>query len=136
MVELSDASRVIAGVLLLTMVGVEFGGTFMLRVLRGGVPATDLQKSFFRAGHAHAGVWVTLSLVIQVLADAADLTGVLGYVARIGVPLGAILLPGGFFLSVAGSGVTKPNGLFALVYAGAAAFAVGVVTLGIGLLLA
>jgi hypothetical protein len=136
MVELSDASRVTAGVLLLTMVGIEFGGTFMLRVLRGGVPATDLQKSFFRAGHAHAGVWVTLSLVIQVLADAADLSGALGYAARVGVPLGAILLPAGFFLSVAGRGVTKPNGLFALVYAGALSFAVGVVTLGIGLLIA
>ena len=136
MLELSDQSRTIAGVLLLTMVTIEFGGMFMLRVLRGGVPATDLQKSFFRAGHAHAGVRVTLGLVIQVLADAADLTGVLGYVARIGVPLGAILLPAGFFLSVAGRGVTKPNGLFALVYAGAAAFAVGVVTLGVGLLVA
>ena len=29
------------------------------------------QWALFRVGHAHAGVWVVLSLVIQVLLDAA-----------------------------------------------------------------
>jgi hypothetical protein len=31
----------------------------------------DTQWALFRAGHAHAGAWVVLSLVIQVLHDAA-----------------------------------------------------------------
>jgi hypothetical protein len=38
-------------------------GTFVLSVTRGNVPANDLQKSFFWAGHAHAGVLVILGLL-------------------------------------------------------------------------
>ena len=45
-------------------------------------------------------------------------------------------MPAGFFLSVGGRGVTRPNRLIALVYAGALPLAVGVVSLGIGLLAA
>ncbi|HZS86778.1 MAG TPA: hypothetical protein VFE42_04710 [Chloroflexota bacterium] len=40
----------------------------------------------------------------------------------------------GFFLSSAGRGVTKPNRLIGLVYAGAVSLALGVVSLGVGLL--
>src|ERR1044072_3354372 len=132
---LSAGSRSIAGVVLLTIVGIEFGGWFMTRVVRGAVPLTDFQKSFGRAGHAHAGVLVTLGLVTLVLADAADLDGVLGWVARLGVPAAAALMSAGFFFSSMGRGeVTAPNRLIWLVWLGAAALAAGVVTLGIGLL--
>lgn len=60
---LSSNSRSTAGVLLLTLVAVEYGGWFMLRVVRGRQPTTEIQKAFFRAGHAHAGVLVILALV-------------------------------------------------------------------------
>jgi len=50
-------------VLLLTIVAIEYGGWFMLRVVRGRQPATPFQQAFFRAGHAHAGVLVILALV-------------------------------------------------------------------------
>jgi hypothetical protein len=132
---LSDASRSIAGVVLLTVVGIEFGGWFMTRVVRGAVPLSPFQQSFARAGHAHAGVLVTLGLVTLVLADAADLDGVLGWLARLGVPAAAALMSAGFFFSSMGRGeVTRPNRLIWLVWLGAAALAVGVVTLGLGLL--
>jgi len=132
---LSAASRSIAGVVLLTIVGIEFGGWFMTRVVRGAVPLTDFQKAFGRAGHAHAGVLVTLGLVTLMLADAADLDGVLGWVARLGVPAAAALMSAGFFFSSMGRGeVVAPNRLIWLVWLGAAALAAGVVTLGIGLL--
>jgi hypothetical protein len=56
----------------------------------------------FRAGHAHAGVLVILSLVHQLLADAAyPAPGSAFWVARLGVPLAAVLVPMGFFLSMA-----------------------------------
>ena len=51
---LDTLHQIVAGVVLLTVIGIAYGGTFLLRVTRGGVPANDLQKSFFRAGHAHA----------------------------------------------------------------------------------
>jgi hypothetical protein len=131
--QLSPDARGTAGVLLLTIVFIEYGGWFMLRVVRGGQPATDFQKAFFRAGHAHAGMLVTLALVGQLLAAAAALSGPPATLAN-GIWVAAILMPAGFFLSAAGRDRTRPNALIALLYAGAAALAVGVVSLGVGLL--
>lgn len=132
---LSPESRYIAGAVLLTIVGIEFGGWFMTRIVGGKVPMTPFQKSFARAGHAHAGVLVTLGLVTLVLADAAALDGVLGWLARVGTPAAAALISAGFFFSSMGRGeVTRPNKLIWLVWLGALSLAVGVVTLGLGLL--
>ncbi|MGH8882448.1 MAG: hypothetical protein ACRD0P_34735 [Stackebrandtia sp.] len=136
-IALSNHSRVIAGILLLSIVTIEFGGSFVLRIVRGSVPMTPFQRTFARAGHGHAGIFVTLGLICVVLADATDLTGLGGTVARLGVPVGAILLPAGFFLSSLGRGeITKPNKLVVLIWLGAVSVAAGVLTLGIGLLLA
>lgn len=132
---LSPESRYIAGAVLLTIVGIEFGGWFMTRVVGGKVSMTPFQKSFARAGHAHAGVLVTLGLVTLVLADAAALDGVPGWLARVGTPAAAALISAGFFFSSMGRGeVTRPNKLIWLVWLGALSLAVGVVTLGLGLL--
>ena len=131
---MSPASKRIAGVLLLTVVGIEFGGYFLTRVASGKEELTEFQVAFARAGHAHAGVLVILSLVCLLFADAAGLRGVLGYVARLAIPLAAILMSAGFFLSSAGEGRTEPNSLFAVLWLGAASLTVGVVSLGIALL--
>ena len=133
---LSADSRSTAGVLLLTIVAVEYGGWFMLRVVRGNQPATPFQAAFFRAGHAHAGVLVILSLVAQILADAANMSGPLAFLARNAIPAAAILMSAGFFLSAAGRGITRPNRFIVLLYAGIASLALGVVSLGLGLLMA
>ncbi|HEX6239221.1 MAG TPA: hypothetical protein VFZ68_18625 [Acidimicrobiales bacterium] len=133
---LSDPSRVLAGILLLSLATVETGGVLLLRILRGRHPATPLQQSFFRAGHAHAGVFLTLGLIAQVLVDATDLTGFAEWLGRAGIPVAALLIPGGFFLSVTGREVTEPNRLFWLIPAGAVVLAAGVITLGIGLIVA
>ena len=132
---LSDASRTTAGILLLTLLAVEFGGLYLLGVVRGAVPRTGFQRAFERAGHAHAGVLVTLSLIVQVLADATALGQPWAQVARSGIPLAAILMPAGFFLSAAGAGREKPRrSLFLLIPAGGVALGAGAATLGLGLL--
>lgn len=136
MLELSDSSRTIAGIVLLTIITIEFGGTFLLRIVRGQIPMTDFQKSFARAGHAHAGMLVTLGLVCLILADATGLTGFAGWIARAGVPWAAIFMSAGFFLSSVGRDVHKPNALIALLWIGAAGLAAGTLTLGVGLLTA
>ncbi len=133
---LSADARSTAGILLLTIVAVEYGGVFMLRIVRGREPKTEFQHAFARAGHAHAGVLVTLALVCQVLADAAPMSGPLALLARSGVPAAAVLMPAGFFLSSLRSGATAPNRLVVLIYAGVAALALGVVSLGVLLLAA
>lgn len=139
MLELSDPARITAGIVLLTVVGIESGGYFLLKVF-GGVfgrkPATtDLQKSFYRAGHAHAGVLVILGLLCLLLSEATSLTGFAHWLAATGVLYAAVLMPAGFFFSAMGEGRTKPNRAVILLPVGAAVLAAGVVTLAVGLLL-
>jgi hypothetical protein len=133
---LSDPSRIMAGILLLSLITVESGGALMFRIVRGHQEATALQTTFFRAGHAHAGVFLTLGLISQVLVDATNLSGVAEWVARTGVAIAALLIPGGFFLSVIRPGATQPNALVRMIPAGAIVLAVGFATLGVGLLAA
>ena len=133
---LTDGARTTAGILLIALVTVESGGLYMLRLVRGQQPATPFQVSFARAGHAHAGVLVSLALVCQLFAGAAGLEGVLDWVARDGVAVAAILMPAGFFISSMGRGREFPSRWIVLVYAGAVSLALGVTTLGIGLLIA
>jgi translation initiation factor IF-2 len=66
---LSDESRILAGILLLSLVTVETGGLYMLKIVRGAADVTPFQEKFARAGHAHAGVLLVLALLCQVLAD-------------------------------------------------------------------
>ena len=132
--ELSPDAVRTAGILLVTLVAVAFGGTFLLRVVRGSEAATPFQQAFFRAGHAHAGVLVLLALVVQLYVDASGLDGVWRRIAAQGVPLAAILMPAGFFLSASGRGRTRPNRFVVLIWLGAASLAAGVTTLGVGLL--
>ena len=131
---LSSSTRTTSGIILLTIVAVEYGGWFMLRVVRRQQPATEFQQAFFRAGHAHAGVLVILALVGQILADGARMEGLMALLARNGIWLAAVLMPTGFFLSASGRGATEPSRLIALLYLGAASLAVGAVALGIALL--
>ena len=133
---LSASSRTTAGILLLTIVGIEYGGTYILRIVRGGESLTPFQEAFARAGHGHAGVLVILALVGQILVDATTMGGTLEFLARNGITASAVLIPAGFFMASGGRGATEPNRFIVLVYAGAVALALGVVSLGFGLLTA
>jgi hypothetical protein len=132
--ELSSEARQLAGVLLLAAITIESGGWYLTRLIRGAVPATDFQRAFARAGHGHAGMFVTLGLIAAMLTDATTLDGAAAWLARSGVALAAILMPAGFFFSSMGKGRTQPNRLIVLVWVGALVLAAGLGTLGIGLL--
>lgn len=136
MLELSSEARTLAGILLLTLITIESGGWYLTKIARGQAPATDFQRSFARAGHGHAGMFVTLGIITAVLTDATALEGLAAWVARTGVPVAAILMPAGFFFSSLGSGRTSPSRWVLLIPAGAAFLTAGVGTLGIGLLIA
>lgn len=133
---LSSSSLSTAGILLLTILAIESGGYYMLKIVRGRATVTDFQRAFARAGHAHAGVLVTLALVCQLFVDAADMSGIAETIARNGVPLAAILMSAGFFFSSMRKGATKPNGFIALLYAGTVSLGFGVAFLGYGLITA
>ncbi len=129
-------SVLLIGILLLALVAVESGGVFLTKVVRGSVPTNTLQKNFFRAGHAHAAVLLVLSIAILGVIDNADLPPLLDFVARDGVPIAAILMPAGFFLSVLGKDPQKPNRLMVLLWIGAVSLTLGLLAAGIGLVIA
>jgi hypothetical protein len=133
---MSDESRILAGVLFLSLVTVETGGLYMVKLWKDAAGATPFQVGFARAGHAHAAVLLVLGLLCQLYVDQTDLSGFAEWLARAGVPAAAILMPGGFFAASAGRGLTRPNRLIAVVYAGALVLAASLATLGIGLLTA
>jgi len=130
-------ARLFSGIILITVPSIQYGGYFLLTSLMdktSGYMDNPLRQNFFRAGHAHAGVIVILSLVCQILADAALLPSPLLWTARIAVPLAAILIPAGFFLSLLSPTATQPSSSVGLIYAGAAVLAAGVLLLGVGLI--
>lgn len=132
---MSPTTLVSSGVIVLVVLTIAFGGTFLLRVFSGGFPANDLQKSFFRAGHAHAGVLVMLGLVVRLLlADprVPDWSRLGGD----GVLWAAALMSAGFFLSVTGRDPKRPNGFIVLLWIGVVALVVGLGSAGVGLILA
>jgi hypothetical protein len=99
-----------------------------------GYVDNPLRHDLFRAGHAHAGVYLVLSLVILRYVDEAALSSSWKWLARVGAPIAAILIPAAFFLSVASPATREPNALINLAYIGAAFLAAAVLTLGIGLI--
>ncbi len=124
-----------AGLVLLTVVAIAYGGSFMLRVVGGSVPTNDLQRSYFRAGHAHAGVLVIMGLVVMLFIGQAKVDGVFAALSS-GVLWAAILMPAGFFLSVIGRDPEKPNRLRYLIYGGGIVLTVGLLSAGIALIAA
>jgi hypothetical protein len=130
-------ARLLSGIILITVPTIQYGGYFLLTSLMNkssGYMENPLRQNFFRAGHAHAGVIVILSLICQMLADAAVLPTPLLWFVRIGVPLSAILISAGFFFSVLPPTATQASGAVSLIFVGAFILAIAVVSLGIGLL--
>lgn len=120
---------IVAGATILTVIGIMSGGTFLLRITTHGLPFNGLQKSFFRAGHAHAGVLVILGLVCVLLVGSAGVGGGWQW-AAVGVLASAILIPAGFFLSVLGREPSRPGRALALLWAGVVVLAASLAIVG------
>ncbi len=133
---MSKESRSMAGILLVVLPTVMIGGVSLLSLLIDdpAYRANPLRQNLWRAGHAHAGVLLVLSLIALRYVDDARLSARGKWFVRVSIPWSAIFLPAAFFLSVLSPTATEPNALINLAYVGAAVLAVGVLTLGVGLL--
>ena len=107
----------------------------ILRLLIGddAYAANQLRQDLWRAGHAHAGVLLVLSLVTVRYVEEANLSAGLKRFVAGAIPTSAILLPAAFFLSVLEPEATEPNALINLAYVGAVLLAAGLLILGVGL---
>ena len=136
MLQISSATKLLCGITLITVPTIEYGGIFLLSMIRTREPGyldNPLRQNLFRAGHAHAGVILILSLIGQLLVDATDLTGAFAWFARLGIPSAAIVMPAGFFFSVLSPRAERPGAAIRLVYVGAVLLAGSVLVLGVGL---
>ena len=133
---LTKNAKLMSGITLLVVPTIMYGGWALLGVLMhgrlggnvNGLHLDETQWALWRAGHAHAGVWTLLSLVLQILLDSARLSAGLIWVARISAPASAVALSAGFF------GLAFSVAFSPLLYLGICLMLVAVVTAGIGLL--
>ena len=125
-----------AGIVLIIVPTVEIGGASILSLLIAD-PAyaqTDLRQDLWRAGHAHGGVWLVLSLVTLRYVDEAALSEGLRWVVRLAFPVAAVLMALAFFLSVIPEDAREPNGMIYLAYVAGLLLAVGLLVLAVGLI--
>ena len=123
------------GVTLVTVPTIVFGGLAVLGVVSGGlygIPGppslTPMQTAFYRAGHAHAGVLLILSLLLQIGLDHVRLPRAWIWPLRVAAPAPAILIPGGFF------GAAHAPALAVLLYVGGIVLTAVTLLVGIGLI--
>ncbi len=133
---MSSESRRLAGILLIVLPTVIIGGVSILTMLIND-PAymeNQLRQDLWRAGHAHAGIFLILSLLTLRYVDEANLSSGLKQYVRSSIPATAIIVPVAFFFSVLTPDATEPNGIINLAYVGAALLISGLVILGVGLI--
>lgn len=129
---MSPDARLMIGISLVLVPTIVLGGTTLLNVVSKGAYGTPgppnlspLQQSYYRAGHAHAGVLTLLAILIQIVLDDVGGDVWLTRVAALAAPL---LVSAGFF------GVAHVPALRVLLYAGALCVVWATLATGIGLL--
>lgn len=126
----------IVAVLLLPTV--EYGGWALLTAITGGRLAVgelaDWQKGFWRAGHAHAGVLLVLSLVYLLYLPRAEFSRTTEWIAGIVLLVGVLAQSGGFFLHMAVGQPGRPSAGTKLTRGGGLLIAAALITLAVGLI--
>ncbi len=135
---MSDAARWMIAIAFISLPTIAFGGTFLLSILRRKAGTEQLsaeQVSYFRAGHAHAGVLVTIAIIGQLALDQSRMGDGLVWALRIGLFVSPLLVSGGFFGGAPRTqdGPTTP--LIRLIPIGAVVFGLSTLGVGIGLLI-
>jgi len=98
-----EPTRLLPIVVLFSLVTVEYGGWALLGFLTGRGALGAFREQFFRAGHAHAGVLLVLSLVYFIYLERAGFSEGVQWLAGLLLLVGVLAQSGGFFVHL-GSG--------------------------------
>src|SRR5215207_1524603 len=90
----------------LSLISVEYGGWALLGFLTGRGRLGGFRERFFRAGHAHAGVLLVLSLVYFLYLDRTGYSTGVQWLAGLLLLAGILAQSGGFFIHL---GLGQPN---------------------------
>jgi hypothetical protein len=85
---------------------VMYGGYSLLQLINRGNALTPFQVNWFRAGHAHAGVLLLMSLLYYVFLDNTSLSPAVKHAACAVLVVGILAQSGGFFVHMI---VGEPN---------------------------
>lgn len=120
---------------LLALIAVAYGGWALLSFLTERKELSDDQLRFFRAGHAHAGVLLVLSLVYYLYLDVAtDFREAIQWVLGLLLLAGIAAQSGGFFLHmVEAKGEARSSNGTRLTRAGGVVIAVALLVLAVGI---
>lgn len=129
-----EPTKILPIIVVVSLVTVEYGGWALLTFICGRGGLADWKKSFFRAGHAHAGVLLVLSLVYLLYLPRAEFSNALEWAGGGVLLAGVLAQAGGFFLHMAVGRPGEASAGTKLTRAGAALIAAALVTLAVGLI--
>jgi hypothetical protein len=132
-----EPTNILPIIAVLLLPTVEYGGWALLTAYTGRLPAGELadwQKQFWRAGHAHAGVLLVLTLVYLLYLPRAEFSNTTEWILGIVLLVGLLCQSGGFFLHLAARRADKPSAGTKLTRGGALLIAAALITLAIGLI--
>jgi len=132
---MGDPVRVFTVIALISLPTVMFGGFSLLRLLasRG---LSSFQRESFRAGHAHAGVLLVLSLVYLDILSRSGLSVGLRWLGCVLLLVGVLAQSGGFFLHLAVGGPGRWSAGNSLSAAGGVLLASAMLLLAVGVIIA
>jgi hypothetical protein len=130
---MGTSTRVLAVTALVLLVTVEQGGSALLTFITGRKELSDAHKQFFRAGHAHAGVLLVLSLVYFIYLGDTSLSRPLRWIAGFLLLAGILMQAGGFFLHMARGVPEGGSAGTRLTRSGAVVLAAAILLLAVGL---
>ncbi len=129
-----EPTRLLPIIVLISLVTVEYGGWALLGFLTGHGSLGAFREQFFRAGHAHAGVLLVLSLVYFLYLDQTDFSTTVRWLAGVVLLVGVLAQSGGFFLHFALGREGERSAGTVVTRSGALLIAVALLTLAVGLL--
>jgi hypothetical protein len=88
---------------------VMYGGYSLLSLINRGNALTPFQVTWFRAGHAHAGVLLVMSLLYYTFMDKTALSPVVKHVACATLFVGILAQSGGFFIHMLAGQPNQPS---------------------------
>lgn len=135
---MSDATRWMVALAFISLPTIAFGGYFLLSILKkqsGTEKISSVQREYFKAGHAHAGVLVVLAIIGQLVLDSSRFDDWATWILRIGLFVSPLLISAGFFGGAPRTPEGEPAVLVKLIPLGAVILSLSTLGVGISLLI-
>jgi Ni,Fe-hydrogenase I cytochrome b subunit len=133
-VKIMHSLRVFSIIAWIAIPTVMYGGYALLGMLtQGGI--SEFQRTFFRAGHAHAGVLLLMSLLYHNYMEQTNLSPSLKLAGALVVLVGILAQSGGFFLHMAIGQAGTPSLGTTITSLGAGLLVISIVILVYGLII-